>query len=261
MLGSPGRRSLTKFIGAESGEGTRHSASISSELSAPSSLLLQTSSTALGTDRLRNSLQASSPGFSVRQDSSCEPSGDSPRRSSPWKQVSSSCLLPETVLRRCWESRERTQQMIIQYSNQRLLSDAVHHLGLGRCALGLALAAGGDVDGAGSIDAAVEGLRAAGTEHHLPWGLIARANLHRFCRNLVAAEADLAEALEISERGSMRLHECDAHLEWARLCRSAGDLDGARKHLLVARDLVASTGYHRRDREVEELTQALEDEG
>ncbi len=59
----------------------------------------------------------------------------------------------------------------------------------------------------------------------------------------------------------MRLHECDAHLEWARLRWSAGDLDGARRHLDAARALVASTGYRRREREVEELARALAESG
>ncbi|HYU31453.1 MAG TPA: hypothetical protein VEW48_04770 [Thermoanaerobaculia bacterium] len=46
----------------------------------------------------------------------------------------------------------------------------------------------------------------------------------------------------------MRLYECDAHLEWARLCRDQGDLAAARRH--VARELVNETGYGRLAREV-----------
>jgi hypothetical protein len=56
--------------------------------------------------------------------------------------------------------------------------------------------------------------------------------------------------MEIAERGSMRLHECDAHLEWARLCRYRGDREGAKRHLAEARRLVKETGYLRREREV-----------
>ena len=48
----------------------------------------------------------------------------------------------------------------------------------------------------------------------------------------------------------MRLHECDAHLEWARLCRDQGDLAAARRHVARARELVNETGYGRREREV-----------
>ena len=55
----------------------------------------------------------------------------------------------------------------------------------------------------------------------------------------------------------MRLYECDAHLEWARLCRDQGDLDGARRHVARARELVNETGYGRREREVRWLEGVL----
>ncbi|MFL6203436.1 MAG: hypothetical protein ACJ76J_30080, partial [Thermoanaerobaculia bacterium] len=107
------------------------------------------------------------------------------------------------------------------------------------------------------LDHAVEGLRRAGTEHNLPWALLARAALRRHRDDLPAAEADLSEALEIAERGSMRLHECDAHLEWARLCRQRGDRDGLERHVAQARKLVEETDYGRRRREVEWLARGL----
>jgi hypothetical protein len=56
----------------------------------------------------------------------------------------------------------------------------------------------------------------------------------------------------------MRLHECDAHLEWARLCRDQGDLDAARRHVARARVLVKETGYGRREREMGWLEGVLE---
>ncbi|MFY9821218.1 MAG: hypothetical protein WAM82_07540 [Thermoanaerobaculia bacterium] len=64
---------------------------------------------------------------------------------------------------------------------------------------------------------------------------------------------DLTEALEISERSSMRLHACDAHIEWARLCLQQGDAEAARRHVALARKLVDETGYERREREVKWL--------
>jgi hypothetical protein len=96
----------------------------------------------------------------------------------------------------------------------------------------------------------VDGLRRAGQEVVLPNGLLARAALRRFRFDFAGAAADLTEALEIAERGPMRLHECDAHLEWARLCRDQGDLAAARRHVARARVLVNATGYGRREREV-----------
>jgi hypothetical protein len=50
---------------------------------------------------------------------------------------------------------------------------------------------------------------------------------------------------------TVTLHECDAHLEWARLCRQRGDRDGLERHVARARKLVEETGYERRRREVE----------
>ncbi|HEX7181800.1 MAG TPA: hypothetical protein VF756_08165, partial [Thermoanaerobaculia bacterium] len=100
------------------------------------------------------------------------------------------------------------------------------------------------------LDRAVASLRQAGQELYLPYGLLARAALRRFSSDFTGAAADLTEALEIAERGPMRLHECDAHLEWARLWRDQGDLDTARRHVARARVLVNETGYGRRAREV-----------
>ena len=68
-----------------------------------------------------------------------------------------------------------------------------------------------------------------------------------------AAEADLSEAMEIAERGLMRLHECDAHLEHARVCRDRGDRAGLERHVVRAREIVEATGYERRRGEVEAL--------
>ena len=165
---------------------------------------------------------------------------------------------------RCEEVRELAEYaMEIDKKARQPLPIALDQLSLGRAILGLALAMAGDFeDAVEPLSAAVQGLRDANQELYLPTGLIARATLHRFRGDVAAAEADLEEALDIAERGSMRLHECDAHLEWARLrlsvtTQAAEDLDGARRHLDTARALVASTGYRRREREVAELTRAL----
>jgi hypothetical protein len=51
----------------------------------------------------------------------------------------------------------------------------------------------------------------------------------------------------------MRLFQCDAHLEYARLALAEGSKEQAREHVAEARRLVDETGYGRRCREVEEL--------
>ena len=55
----------------------------------------------------------------------------------------------------------------------------------------------------------------------------------------------------------MRLHECDARLEYARHEHAQGKREAARTHLTRAGKLVAATGYHRRDRDLDELKAAL----
>jgi tetratricopeptide (TPR) repeat protein len=154
----------------------------------------------------------------------------------------------------CREVLERARQTLEWVTPQNWLLDiALDHLTLGRAHLGLALTedrTAGFAQAAEPLDRAVDGLRRAGREDDLPYGLLARAALRRFRSDFSGAAADLTEAVEIAERGQMRLFECDAHLEWARLCRDQGDLATARIHVARARVLVEETGYRRRDREV-----------
>jgi tetratricopeptide (TPR) repeat protein len=161
----------------------------------------------------------------------------------------------------CLGVLERARQTLDWFERRYPLLDiALDHLTLGRAHLGLALTedrTAGLAQAAEPLDRAVDGLRRAGTEHNLPWGLLARAALRRFHSDFTGVAADLTESLEIAERGRMRLHECDAHLEWARLCRDQGDLAAARRHVARARALVDETGYGRRAREVEWLEGTL----
>ncbi|HSS77041.1 MAG TPA: TIR domain-containing protein [Thermoanaerobaculia bacterium] len=183
---------------------------------------------------------------------------------------------PEQVRRfrgACREVRERaTQTLQWGEGGYSLLDIALDHLSLGRAYLGLALTApdpatpGEEAEAelaqtAEHLESAVDGLRQAGTEDHLPRGYLALAAFRRLQGDLPGAEADLAEALEIAERGSMHLHECDAHLEWARLRLRQEDTDAARRHVVVARKIVAETGYRRREREVGWLERRLLGEG
>ena len=59
--------------------------------------------------------------------------------------------------------------------------------------------------------------------------------------------------MRIARRSEMRLFQCDAHLEYARLALAEGDREKAREHVAEARRLVEETGYGRRRPEVEAL--------
>ena len=65
------------------------------------------------------------------------------------------------------------------------------------------------------------------------------------------------EAFTIASRGGMGLHLADCHLEYARLALARGEKDKAREHWGTAKDSIEKMGYHRRDREVEELEESL----
>ncbi|HEX4951968.1 MAG TPA: hypothetical protein VF017_01035, partial [Thermoanaerobaculia bacterium] len=163
----------------------------------------------------------------------------------------------------CEEVRGRAEQAleIVLRGSRNLLDIALNHLSLGRAHLGLALTAPEAPDfapAAEHLDRAVEGLREAGDEEFVGRGLLARAAFHRLTGNLAAAAVDLGEALEIAERGSMRLHQADAHLEWTRLHLQQDDPATARTHLDRAHELVTACGYGRREREVRWLAGRFE---
>lgn len=133
------------------------------------------------------------------------------------------------------------------------LEISLEHLLLGRAAADLA----DFTPAAQHLDAAVTGLRKAGTQDHLPRGLLARAALHRRLTHFDLAHRDLTEAHTIATRGGMRLYLCDYHLESARLHLAQNHLDLAREHHAVAHAEVHAMGYHRRDPELAELAAAL----
>ena len=161
----------------------------------------------------------------------------------------------------CQEVLERASQTLrIAENNNWLLDIALDHLTLGRAHFGLALSAPGTSDFAPAtehLDRAVVGLRQSGREDILPAGLLARAALRRVDDDHAGASADLTAALEIADRGSMLLHQCDAHLEWTRLHLATHHDADARRHLAIAKGLVEQTGYHRRDADVAFLEERL----
>jgi tetratricopeptide (TPR) repeat protein len=133
-----------------------------------------------------------------------------------------------------------------------------------------------------SLADAVDGLRAAGTTHHVPRGLLTRA----WCSFAEAAEhrrrgehtkaadceasarADLDEARQIAERGPMRLHLADIHLHRARLFHATspypwnkgpdGKPRGPKDDLAAARALIEQCGYWRRKEELEDAEAAAQ---
>jgi tetratricopeptide (TPR) repeat protein len=103
------------------------------------------------------------------------------------------------------------------------------------------------------LNEAVGGFRAAGYQEYLCQGLLARAALFRETGEFSLARRDLDETMRIARRGEMRLFQCDAHLEYARLALKEGAPEKAREHVVEARRLVEETGYGRRRPEVEAL--------
>jgi tetratricopeptide (TPR) repeat protein len=136
-----------------------------------------------------------------------------------------------------------------------LLVAALEDLVRGRARLDLA--AGEDADEWLRIgiqfDRAVDGLRRAGTLHHLPRGLFARADLHRRRGDYQKALEDLEEAKSVAERGGMRLHLADYWLGRARLERDLGQREPFETALSEAGRLIRGIGYLRRSGELQQL--------
>jgi len=134
------------------------------------------------------------------------------------------------------------------------LEIALDHLSLGRARLYRAILEGraseAVAEAQDAIEKAVAGLRASGDLPRLPWGLLTRSWLRFVGGNAEGSRADLDEAWEIAERGSMRLFLADVALYRARFFGDAAALAEARR-------LVAECGYGRRLAEIAELEASL----
>ncbi len=147
-----------------------------------------------------------------------------------------------------------------------LLTIALDHLTLGRAALYAAILENSDLrlltSDLSHIDAAVAGLRRAGTQHRFPPALLTRAWL-RFLTGArtgpESAQSDLDEAWEIAERGPMRLFMADIHLYRARLFfgEATYPWESPTADLAAARKLIEQCGYGRRKEELEDAEGAL----
>ena len=179
-------------------------------------------------------------------------------------------------------ARRAEQAIKIAERNHWLLDIALDNLSLGRAKLGMSLRGAlatkqSPIDeGIASpsarndillyLNRAVDGLRESGNQHELPRGLLARAEYYRVTGAVEKCQRDLDEAFGVASRGGMGLYVADCHLEYARLalaCRrsprpSPWEGEGvAREHLKTAKEMIAKMGYHRRDKDVEEIESLL----
>jgi tetratricopeptide (TPR) repeat protein len=171
----------------------------------------------------------------------------------------------------------------ISERNHWLLDIALDHLTLGRAALYAAILESrsrqreqaqtsppptseesqrGLTRTAAELDHAVSGIRRAGSQDHLPRGLLTRAWLRSLTGARTgpeSAQSDLDEAWEIAERGPMPLFLADIHLYRARLFFDEAKYpwQSPQHDLAEARRLIFKHGYLRRKEELEDAEAAL----
>ena len=151
------------------------------------------------------------------------------------------------------------QTLQLAKQHRGLLDIALSLLSLGRAYLLQAQEekTGNYTQAADYLNQAVDGLRQASTLHHLPRGLLARAELHILNNEFIRAHFDLKEAMSIAVRGKMELYEADCHLVYARLFVAQGEKDKARESWAKFKEMVGRMGYHRRDKDVKEIEQQI----
>jgi hypothetical protein len=136
-----------------------------------------------------------------------------------------------------------------EINNIDLLNTALDDLTLGRSALYLSIFFPSDVSlrqsATENINAAVNGLGAAGRQDYLPRGLLTRAWLCFLKNDQASSRANLDEAQEIAERGPMRLYLADIHLYRGRFFKDKSEI-------AKARALIEQCGYWRRKGELED---------
>jgi tetratricopeptide (TPR) repeat protein len=197
-----------------------------------------------------------------------------------WRQILCVNSQPSTLhlIESCRTVSERAAQTVkwLEAARRDLVSAALDRLTLGRAALYAAILKDSDlrllISDLSPIDAAMDGVRRAGTTHHIPRGLLTRAWL-RFVIGArtgpESAQDDLDEAWEIAERGPMKLHMADIHLYRARLFGSRNSEVGSANEagqypwespqadLAAAEKLINDCGYHRRDEELADAKAVL----
>jgi len=155
-----------------------------------------------------------------------------------------------TVLRRASQTLEWATA-----ARASLLTIASDHLSLGRAHLA---ATPRDLGVAEQyFRAAVDGLRASGSTHEFPRGLLARAAFHRLRDDLPSAWKALDAVATLVRRHGLRVFEADLALEQTRCHLAARDRASAQTTLEHARKLITEMGYGRRVPELNELDAEL----
>lgn len=177
-----------------------------------------------------------------------------------WRQTRMSGVRSRESLAPFHAVTSRAEQTIkIAERNHWPLDVALDRLTLGRAAFYLAILAGSDIRKSQSeIESAVVGLRRAGSQEHIPRGLLTSAWLRFLKGDLDGAQTDLDGASEIAELGPMRLHMADIHLYRARLFHGVKPYPWTSPHedLAAARKLIEQCGYWRRKEELEDAEEA-----
>jgi tetratricopeptide (TPR) repeat protein len=140
-----------------------------------------------------------------------------------------------------------------------LLNVALDHLILGRAHLLRSQTEGlmERAEAGTHLERSLDEMRRAGTAHHLPRALLARAALRRVQGDFAGARQDIDEALVIARRNGMRMYEADCHLEYAWLRASQPEEGPAAASLDAFSKDAGEMGYCRQDGEAEKLRQLL----
>jgi len=155
------------------------------------------------------------------------------------------------LLEACRAVQERATQTYAWAKQFGILLDiALNHLSLGWAALYQAILAKSETRNAKSvIEEALDSLRQAAHNEFIVCGLLSRALLRFVEDDTNECRADLDEAWQIAERGSMRLFMADVLLYRGRLFRD-------KAALAEVRELIEQCGYLRRDGELADAEEA-----
>jgi hypothetical protein len=158
-------------------------------------------------------------------------------------EISSSELRTATTT--CHAVKQRAIQTFKWAKEDEFLLDiALNHLNLGWTALyDVILKKSKPTEAIFHLTEALNGFRRAGMIHHIPRGLLSCALLRFVEDDTEGCQADLDEARQIAERGSMRLYMADVLLHRGRLFHDKAALAKAAR-------LIDECGYHRRDEEL-----------